>query len=280
MNHESQTIEYRPLSELTLIEAASALARGFENYVVPATFDATRVATMIQQEAIDEVASLVALIDGVPAAIGLVARRGWTSRLAAMGVAAEARGRRLGAALLGRLLDDARARGERRMVLEVIEQNAPAVALYRKAGFEVVERLVGFVGEAGSYAPDAALEEVDPAEVGRIMARHGARDLPWQASAETMSNAAPPWRAYRLGPAYATITDPAGASIALRAIVVEEHARGRGAARRLVDALRGAHPDKAWRVVAIVPEERFAGFFERAGFARDTISQFHMARDI
>ncbi len=47
-----------------------------------------------------------------------------------MAIAPGARGQGIGLWCMDRLVDEARARGERSMVLEVIEQNDPAVRLY------------------------------------------------------------------------------------------------------------------------------------------------------
>lgn len=51
------------------------------------------------------------------------------------------RGRGLGEALLERVLREAVGQGARTVHLEVREQNAPAITLYRKHGFEVLGRV-------------------------------------------------------------------------------------------------------------------------------------------
>jgi ribosomal-protein-alanine N-acetyltransferase len=55
-------------------------------------------------------------------------------------VAPSAQGRGLGAALLEHIAGVARGRGCRRLHLEVRADNTVAIALYKKAGFEVVRR--------------------------------------------------------------------------------------------------------------------------------------------
>ena len=57
---------------------------------------------------------------------------------------ASLRGRKLAAPLLRRHLDALNARGVRRVHLEVDEDNAPAVALYRRLGFTEIGRRVGY----------------------------------------------------------------------------------------------------------------------------------------
>jgi GNAT superfamily N-acetyltransferase len=56
--------------------------------------------------------------------------------LRSMWVASEARGQGVGDALVGAVLDWARAAGFRRVVLDVVDDNAAAIALYARHGFE------------------------------------------------------------------------------------------------------------------------------------------------
>jgi ribosomal protein S18 acetylase RimI-like enzyme len=83
-----------------------------------------------------------------PVGVALLARRGWTSRLAAMSILPDARGRGIGAVCVRQLLDEAKTRGDQSMTLEVIEQNEPAVRLYEKCGFAKMRRLLGFSGHS------------------------------------------------------------------------------------------------------------------------------------
>lgn len=59
-------------------------------------------------------------------------------------IAPEARGRGHAGPLLARHLDELSRRGVRRVLLEVEEGNAPALALYRKAGFREIGRRAGY----------------------------------------------------------------------------------------------------------------------------------------
>jgi predicted GNAT family N-acyltransferase len=72
-------------------------------------------------------------IDGLPVAAGRYYRSdAQTAQVGRMAVLAEYRGRHLGRALLDALVDDARARGYRRVALHAQDH---AVAFYAKAGF-------------------------------------------------------------------------------------------------------------------------------------------------
>ena len=171
--------------------------------------------------------------------VALVARRGWTCRLAALAIVPEARRRGVGRWTMDRLIEEAGLRGERQMVLEVIEQNEPAVGLYRGGGFRVLRRLVGYKAiHSGSAGPVPAhatdVREVDVREAARLVTAYGLPDLPWQVSGESLALTGPPNRAYRLGEAYTVISNPAGPQIAIRSILVKPEARGQGLAARLL----------------------------------------------
>lgn len=82
--------------------------------------------------------TLLAMLDGRDAGIVVVAPEDDDATVAgifSVWVAPFARGRGVGDGLIAAAIDDARARGFRRVVLEVGEHNAPAQALYRRHGF-------------------------------------------------------------------------------------------------------------------------------------------------
>ena len=116
---------------LPLTALAELFGQAFADYLVPISSDPAVLATRIRQEQIDLAASLVIRApDGGLAGLALIARRGDTSRLAGMGITAAWRGQKVGQALVARVVREASERQDRRMALEVIEQNTPAVRLY------------------------------------------------------------------------------------------------------------------------------------------------------
>lgn len=283
----------RPLAELTSAEAAAALTRSFEGYLVPIKMTAQAFERRFRGEDLDPFASRVYSGDagGSPLGVVLVARRGWTSRIAAMGLAPEARGQGLGRRLLGAAVEEARARGERAVYLEVIEQNTPAVRLYTSFGFRALRRLVGYrkerpsegTGAAPPDLPDAddVLSELDPLELSRIVAREGDPDLPWMLAAETLAAASWPARAVHLeGRAFALLADPAAEILQLTALVVPRAERRQGLGRRLVHALETSFPGRALAVSAIVPEDLAPDFFAKLGWERQKLTQLEMRLDL
>ncbi|AKU92581.1 GNAT family N-acetyltransferase [Vulgatibacter incomptus] len=263
-------MDFASTADFSLRELSTLFARAFEGYFVPWPDDPALLDARIRGEAISLVDSRVAIDAEGPAALLLVSRRGRESRLAAMGITPAFRGRGIGRELLARLLDEARARGDVRMRLEVIESNEPAVRLYRSAGFTVMRRLVGF---SGLLPPEPAqLEEVEP----RVCAALLPEGLPWQLEPASIEAISTPSRAFRLGPAVAVVGASAGASIRIRAIAVEPSWRGQGAGCRLLRALAALHPDGRVELGAIFPEGLLDGFLAKNGFSRTALSQLEM----
>jgi ribosomal protein S18 acetylase RimI-like enzyme len=278
------TLHLESVLDYGLDRAVDLLNRSFVDYSVQIELDAAELYHMVAQDGIDVSSSRVVYRDGQAAGIALIARRGWTARLAAMALVPEARGAGVGTGLIERLIDEARSRGERAMVLEVIEQNEPAVRLYGKCGFRTVRRLVSYVaspphggGQAGQKE-QPALVEIDVRELARQVSAYGLPDLPWQISGESLAHWGPPNVAYRLGDAFVLLSDPAASQIAIRALLVASRARRQGQATRLLRALLAHNPEKTWRVPALCPKET-GGPFERAGFECTSLSQFQMIRE-
>ncbi|MBB6099924.1 ribosomal protein S18 acetylase RimI-like enzyme [Deinobacterium chartae] len=264
----------------SLPQLSSAFARGFEGYFVPVADDPQALSTRLRTEQIDLFSSRVALAEGddLPVGTALIARRGEASRLAGMGIAPGWRSRKLGAALLDCVIAEARARGEKRMLLEVIEGNDPAVRLYRSRGFEVTRRLLGYQAEHPA-GEDTPLEEISLEAALEAVTRWGERDLPWQLAPATLAALTPPARAYRLEGAVALLS-VSPQSVALRALVVPPELRGQGRATRLLRALAFRHAAPVWAVPAIVPETLGAATLARAGFRVYSLSQLEMCLEL
>ncbi|RPJ28846.1 MAG: GNAT family N-acetyltransferase [Chloroflexi bacterium] len=270
-----------PASNYPLPDLVKFLNRGFEAYFVPIQFDTVTFLNMLRKDGIDLTTSRVLLVEDQPCGIALIARRGWVSRLAAMGIAKEARGKGAGSWFMDELIREARQRDDREMTLEVIEQNEPAVKLYRKSGFQTVRRLVGFTRRGKEAVENGRndLWEVDLREMAHLVSRHGLSDLPWQLSGESIAQMNPPARAYRKGQAYVAVSNPMAEHVAIWALLVEQDARGHGQGIDVLKSVIANHPGKTWHVPAIFPEE-FGKVFEQAGFEREELSQWQMKLDL
>ena len=265
----------KPTSDYPISALVEILNRGFEGYFVPIQLNLTAVLNMVRNDGIDLTISRILLMDGQPAGIAMIARRGWTSRLAAMGIAKELRGMGAGSWFMGQLIDEARERREHEMLLEVIEQNEPAVHLYEKCGFQVIRRLIGFICRDASETVATELQQIDLREAGHLVTQHGLSDLPWQLSGETIIQMNPPMRAYQKGQAYAVISNPEAKEIVIWCLFVEPGIRGNGLGLDMLKTLIASHTGKTWHVPAILPEE-LGSVYEQAGFERQELSQWQM----
>jgi ribosomal protein S18 acetylase RimI-like enzyme len=279
----SEGISRRPVAECTAAQVAYALTISFEGYVMPVNVTAEGYERRFRPEHVDPFASYVYFREARPVAVVLVARRGWTSRIAAMAVAPEARGRGLGKLIMQDAIDEAVKRGDRSVLLEVFEHNTPAVKLYEGLGFRPTRRLVGYHHDPGGAAPEVTdtLYELDPLDFARVVAREGEPGLPWMLAAETLSGAVSPARAFHLDHrAYALIGDPEANVIPLVAFVVPRAHRRNGWGTRLMQALFATYPDKAWSIPQIVPEELAPTFFARCGWTLMDTNQLEMVLDV
>ncbi len=275
---DDMAFSFIPVSGFGLAATADLINRGFADYVVQFKMTEATLWHAARLDSIDFSASSVVQVDGAPAGVVLMARRGWTSRVAAMAVAPEFRRQRAGRALMEHVLTEARQRGERAMVLEVLTSNTPAVRLYESLGFTKVRRLTSYVGPAPTgLTPEPGLTEVDLRAVAAALIREQAVNWPWQLSGETIAMLTPPTVAYELDGAWVALVNPAGPSVTIRALVVDGPDRRTERAVRLLHAVMARHPATKWSVSAIWPED-LEPWITGAGLARDELSQWQMVR--
>ncbi len=233
---------------------ADLLGRAFADYIVPvgpSAFSPVTLQSLVVRDDVLLDRSYVALGDGAPIGVALVAvrpaREGPRTRLAGMGVAPEARRLGVGRALLERIIADARGRGSPAVTLEAFERNAAAVHLYESHGFVAARRLLGFTLSMTELPRDAA-----SASLPAITLREAAAPLLFPlitlcAGAEP-PEAAPPWQLEamsltRLGPAAS----------------IYAFAEGGGLAGLRPDgyvALTGEEPDARLAGLGVVPAKR------------------------
>ena len=267
----------RTLADAPADVAARAQCRGFENYFVPVNLYAASFTSRIEADNVDPRLSWIYETADGPAGILLVARRGTTSRIAALGLAPELRGQGLGRKAMEQAIAQARERGDERMVLEVISANEAALALYAGLGFERRRRLVGWrhPEAAGEEGPDT-LDEVAPSTSAAWLQAWSDDDLSWPLSPQSHLGAAPPLRGYSIDDRATAIVDDTGAYVRIVSLAVRPDARRRGLGRRLVDALLDAYEGRALAFPAIVPERSSRAFMEATGWELTPLSQYEM----
>lgn len=263
----------RSMLEFNAVQVASILNDCFEGYLMPVQFTAQAVNLRFRAEHLDAAASFVYLKNDLPQGIILVARRGKTSRIAAMGVATGARGQGLGRLMLSDALDAARDRGDTSMKLEVFEQNPRALGLYQSLGFEILRRLVGY-GRPANEGQAENLIEIDALEFSRIAALEAEPDLPWQLMPENFAGQSA--QAFQLEDKAFALVSVSGSSFYVFAIVVRRDFRRQGYGRRLLNGLTTNFAGKECRIVQVVPEHLAPGFFSSLGFKVLELTQFEM----
>ena len=177
-------MKLRPSTELTRPELAELFTAAYEDYYVPFQIDEARLAHMVDAFDLDLERSLVAWEGHAKVGLANLGLRGERTWLGGVGVVKAARRRGIGEQLTRGLLDQARLAGAREMVLEVITQNEPAIALYEKLGFRKTRELDVLTLER---AEGGSADEIDPAEARRVIA--GERE-PWQRDDATLDNLA------------------------------------------------------------------------------------------
>ncbi len=269
-------MDIKSASDYPTPDLVQLLNLSFENYHIPIHVDSSQFLNMIRKDTIDLTSSRVLIVEDQLAGIALIGRRGWTSRLAAMGIVKEMRGKKAGTWLMEQLIREAHERKDREMVLEVIEQNEPAVRLYKSHGFDTVRRLIGCIHRDAKQDAKSDLQEIDLRKMGQLISLHGLPDLPWQLSGETIALINPPIRAYKLEGAHIVISNPDMEHIVIWSLLVEPSTRGKGLGADMLKRVMAHHVSgKVWHVPAIWPEE-FGILFERAGFQREELSQWQM----
>jgi len=274
--------ELRPLLDLGLNESLDLMNLGFSDYFVPIQLTLPMYLNMSRTESVNFNISRVIYLDDEAVGVALLARRGWTSRLAAMSIVPGSRGRGVGRTAMNLIISEASSRGDRSMTLEVIETNAPAVRLYESCGFKTQRRLVSYEGSFPAKNPDddfSGLIEVDIRAVAALVTAHGLNELPWQVSGESLAQSNPSGKAYQMNGAYIVISNPEAVRIAIRSILVKPESRRQGQALQLIQFVTQMHPSDKWFVPGLCPEE-LGGLFEKIGFKRDNLSQLQMKIEI
>lgn len=271
----SSTLTDHRAIEFNAAELAQFITSCFEGYIVPFVLDAPGFENRFRPEGLDTQASLLVQDGDDPAALCLIARRGWTARVAAMAVAPNHRRTGVGKRLMEKVIEEAKERGDKRLVLEVIEQNPAAISLYQAVGMNITRRLVGYKRVGGDAQPEP-LDSIDPLAFTRRMIAECDLDLPWDFLPETLNSKAPPSEALALeNSAFALVTEAPARTI-VWSLFVNRDKRGQGYGSRLVRALSAKFGGKDLVTPVALPDTVAPQFFTKLGFVSPEISQFEM----
>ncbi|MGO2437037.1 GNAT family N-acetyltransferase [Serratia sp. BW106] len=272
--------EYHSALRYSSDELAQILCHCFENYIVRFVIDGDTFARRFGAEDLSLNDSIIVTHQQQPVALALISRRGLHSRVSALSIRPEMRGKGLGKALMQRIVADARERGDRQLSLEVIEGNDPAIALYHQAGLRIVGTLTGHQAGEQVAAKIVPLQEIDPLFVSHRLTAEGATSLPWLIAAESLFKLPGKPYAFTLGQhqAYAVVQVGADKCF-LRMIYVPPQHRSQGHARAMLTALQAKFSPLPLVANVYVPEVA-APFFDRLGWQQDPLRQFEMTMDL
>jgi ribosomal protein S18 acetylase RimI-like enzyme len=280
--------EIVPADQVPLPEQAATFTEAFRGYAGgDFALDAAGLSRVICAQGADLCYSAFARSAAGFCGFGYITRTGDFARLCGMGVIESARRSGIARALVRHLLEQARARGDRTMLLEVIEQNRAACALYRNEGFCESARLTGWRRSSapppgdGITAEPIRLEEVSLARASQLPSAIEFPEWPWQISRHAIAKVAAA-RAYRSDHALLVISDAsAPGPIRLHALSF----LGAGVPdwvvlRKTLATLLAAHPSREFFSPALWPESFAAEVFGPLGFSREPISQFLMRQEL
>src|SRR5579884_812793 len=183
----SDGIEFRPASTLSLGERTSLFNAAYEGYLVPMHLEESALALMDETFDLDLDASRIAYREGEAVGLANLAVRGEDGWVGGVGVVVAARRTGVGEALMQAVHAEARARGVRRVWLEVIVDNTGAFALYEKLGYRTVRDVeVWSLPLSGSEKSDA--EDVSAADAHARVRQLRASREPWQRADGTLAH--------------------------------------------------------------------------------------------
>ena len=218
-------------------------------------------------EHLDRQASVLVTRESAHAAILLIARRGWTSHISGLAVAPTHRRQGIGRTLVRLASDEARRRGDRRLLVEVDTDNKAAQLLYESCAFRTTRRLVGFTRQYTTHhAPLAEIREIDTSKVAEVITTAGALELPWFFHPASLFGCSLPTRAHALADHAFAITTMHAGELHLRALFVKPTWRRQGSARNLINTLASLERAHCCTVRPLVPEGLCDAFFNAMGF--------------
>ena len=275
--------EVIPAHDLPLAEQAEIFTQAFVGYVGGSfAMDAAGLARFILSQGADLCYSRFVRTDAGLAGFGYINRTGNFSRLAGMGVLPGARRAGIARALLLHLLDEARARREQAMMLEVIEQNPAAHALYAREGFREMGRLFSWRRGAQAKVTSAifqALEEISLVEATQLPGALEYPDLPWAISRHAIAKMAV-GRAFRGGNGVVVIGDTKASPVRVHALSSTGGNLDWPSARKVLASVLQRFSGHEFFTPPVFPEQFGDEVFRPLGFTPEPLNQFLMRREL
>lgn len=179
-----------PASQIDFTVFLDTFNAAYRDYFVPLQMELEPMRQLIHRDAVEMAASRVALDDGEPVGVGMLAVRGAQGWIGGLGIVPSHRGQGIGRQLTTGLLDAARERGLRQVQLEVIDENLVARSLYQSLNFQETRRL--FLLErppkAHTVAPEPSIsvQKVHPNRLLHFYEAFHSAPNPWQRRSEAL----------------------------------------------------------------------------------------------
>jgi ribosomal protein S18 acetylase RimI-like enzyme len=177
-----------PASEIDFAVFLDTFNAAYRDYFVLLQMELEPMRQLIQRDAVDLAASRVALADGRPVGVGMLAIREQQGWIGGLGIVPSHRGQGIGRQLTLALLDAARQRRLRQVQLEVIDKNTVARGLYESLNFQETRRL--FLLERPpdvSADPSISITKVHPDVALQHYEAFHSSPNPWQRRRETLT---------------------------------------------------------------------------------------------
>lgn len=160
MVNTDSPVDVIPASAFTYEELTEAYNHTRVDYIVPMPMNAAKLREYVETYDVDLDASGVAIDGNEILGLGMLGVREGRAWITRLGVIRSKRRRRTGWTLVNHLIEQARLKGARYIVIEVIKDNSPAHNLFIKRGFKETRELLVLRRPPGP--PQA---EAPPAEV-------------------------------------------------------------------------------------------------------------------
>lgn len=170
-------LNYMPAASVSLETLADAFNAAFAGYFYPSQLDGAKLSRRVRLEQIDLQHSLLAYDDAQLVGLALLGIRGSQGWCGGFGIVPEYRGRGCAKELLSAHFAEARGCGLKKLSLEVLTQNTPAIRLYKRAGMSITRDLLILERTLASGVAENA-QELKAAEPPRLL-RHFERLHTW-----------------------------------------------------------------------------------------------------
>jgi GNAT superfamily N-acetyltransferase len=275
--------EIVPAHELALSEQARIFNLAFAGYLAGwSEMDAAALARFLCAQGADLCYSRFVRASGTIICFGYINRTGNVPRLAGMGTVPEARRTGAAAYLLSQLLEEAKTRGDTAMMLEVFQQNIPALVLYRRYGFTETARLLGWRRTTKIAAPQdrsSNVEEISVIDASQMPDAFEYPDIPWQISRHAVLKG-PGARAFRNDAVCVVIGETSMTMKRIRVHAFFAAEQDWKALRSVLAEVIQQFPNREFFAPAIFPEQFGLEIFEPLGFVCEPLNQLLMRRTL